>query len=75
MIKIASLWRPGKEGSKVIYRGKVDVPCPIILEKGMVFVLFENKSDHEKAPVLDILLAEDTPRPQTQANPNSDVEF
>jgi len=74
MIKIASLWRPGKEGSKVIYRGKVDVPCPIILEKGMVFVLFENKSDHERAPVLDILLAEDTPKPQASSN-NSDVEF
>ena len=75
MIKIGSLWRHEKEDSKVIFRGKVDVPCPIILEKGMSFVLFKNKSDHEKAPALDILLAEDTPRPQTQANPNSDVEF
>jgi len=75
MIKIGSLWRHEKEDSKVIFRGKVDVPCPIILEKGMSFVLFKNKSDHEKAPALDILIAEDKPKPAPQANSNSDVDF
>ena len=73
MIKLGSLWRPEKEDSKVVFRGKVDVSCPVILEKGMVFLLFKNKSDHEKSPVLDILIAEDTPKPQ--ASSNSDVEF
>jgi len=79
MIKVGSLWRHENEDSKVIFRGKVDLPCPILLEKNTSILLFKNTSDHEKSPVLDILIAEDKPQApaqaETQARSNSDVDF
>ena len=74
MIKIGSVWRYEKEDGTVYFSGKVDAPCSIILEKNAKVLLFANKSDHEKSPALDILIAEDKPKPQVQSR-DSDVPF
>jgi len=76
MLKIGSVWRYEKEDGPVYFKGRIDLPCPIILGPGVSVLLFKNKSDHEKSPALDILIAEDKPKPRPQqAESNSDVDF
>jgi len=76
MLKIGSVWRYEKEDETVYFKGRIDLPCPVILEPGVSILLFKNKSDHEKSPALDILIAEDKPKPRPQqSEPNSDVDF
>jgi hypothetical protein len=58
MIKIGALWRCEKENSKVKFTGKVDLPTPLILTPGLSILLFKNKSEHEKSPVLDVFIAD-----------------
>ena len=75
MIKIGSVWKYEKEDGTIYFKGRMDLPCPVILEKNVSILLFKNKSDHEKSPALDILIAEDKPKPTPQASSNSDVDF
>ena len=74
MIKIGALWKCEKEGSKVKFTGKVDLPIPVILEPGASILLFLNKSEHEKAPVLDIFIAESENRQTGNKNSESALE-
>ena len=77
MLKIGSVWRYEKEDETVYFKGRIDLPCPVVLGPGISILLFKNKSDHEKSPALDILIAEDKPKPQPQSKneSNSDVDF
>lgn len=68
MIKIGSVWRYENEKKGTYFSGRIDLPCPILLSPGTSILLFKNRSEHEKAPALDILIAE----PQ-QKKGNKDV--
>ena len=56
MIKIGAVWRKEKDGN-VFYSGRVDMPCPIILDGDTNLLIFKNKSDHEQSPDFDILIS------------------
>jgi len=76
MLKIGSVWKYEKDDGTIYFKGRVDLPCSVLLDKGVSILLFKNKSDHEKSPALDVLIAEDKPKPQQQQNAsNSDADF
>jgi len=70
MIKIGALWKREKDGS-VFFSGQIDTPCPIILNPETSVLLFKNKSEHEKSPYFDILIAEN----RKQNDNQDDEEF
>lgn len=61
IMKIGSVWKSTKEDGTVYYSGNIDVPCPITLNGSNRILIFKNKSEHEKSPALDILIAEALP--------------
>jgi len=58
MDKIGVLWKREKDG-KVYFSGHMDRKYQIILTPNTPIVLWRNKSENEKAPYYDILIAED----------------
>lgn len=58
MKKVGALWKREKADGTVFFSGQLDMPCPVILNSEVSILLFKNKSDHEKSPYFDILVAE-----------------
>jgi len=76
MVKIGSVWKSTKEDGTVYYSGTIDVPFPITLSSDNRILIFKNRSEHEKSPAMDVLIAEAQPaRTQTQDTDNDDVPF
>jgi len=76
IMKIGSVWKSTKEDGTVYYSGNIDVPFSITLNNNNRILIFKNRSDHEKSPAMDILIAEaQPPRTQTQNQDDSDVPF
>jgi len=61
MIKIGSVWKGQTKEGIAFYSGPISVPFPILLDKNHRILVFKNKSENERAPDLDILIAEATP--------------
>lgn len=59
MFKIGAVWKKEHETKGAYFVGRVDCPVPIIINPGTSIWLFKNRSDHEKAPALDILISEE----------------
>lgn len=70
MIKIGAVWKYEKEETGTYFKGRIDLPVPILLNPGTSILLFKNRSDHEKAPALDVLIDE----PQKKQNESKNVE-
>lgn len=76
MIKIGSVWKSTKEDGSVYYSGTIDVPFPITLSSNNRILIFKNRSEHEKSPAMDILIAEaQPPRTQDTQADDPDVPF
>jgi len=74
MIKIGALWKYENEKQGTYFKGRIDLPIPIILNPGTAILLFKNRSDHEKAPALDILIAEPSKEKEANKNVEDDLE-
>jgi len=68
MLKIAGVWRKEKDDGTAFYSGKVDTPCPIILENDTHLLIFKNKSDHENSPAFDVLIGKSKPKSEGGGN-------
>lgn len=64
MFKIGAVWKKEHEKKGTYFVGRVDCPMPIIINPGTSIWLFKNRSDHEKAPALDILISAPEERKQ-----------
>jgi len=58
MNKVGALWKREKSDGTVFFAGQLDTVFPIILGPGLSIMLFKNKSEHEKSPYFDIIIAE-----------------
>ena len=74
MIKIGAVWKKEHEKKGTYFIGRIDLPVPIILNPGMSILLFKNRSDHEKAPALDVMISEPQEKKETNKNVESDLE-
>ena len=72
MLKIGALWRREKKddegNTKVFFSGNFDIPCPMLIDKNTSIICFKNKSEHEKAPALDIFIAENKPKQSNRSD-------
>jgi len=71
MQKIGAFWKYEKEDGTVYFKGRIDFPAGLILNDETDVLLFKNRSEHEKSPVLDLLIAKRQPKKQQQANDQS----
>lgn len=69
MVKIGAIWKQTKEDGTVYFKGRIDFPAAVVLSEGTEVLLFRSKSEHEKAPYFDLLIAK--PRPKQEAKPTS----
>jgi len=78
MQKIGAFWKYTKEDGTTYFKGKIDFPAGIIVNEETDLLLFKNRSDHEKAPVLDLLIGKRQPRkpqPAAQSSANGESAF
>jgi uncharacterized protein (DUF736 family) len=60
MQKIAGVWQKEKDDGTPYFSGKIQLDAPIIISDELYLYVFKNKSDHEKSPQYDILIAKPT---------------
>ncbi len=78
MIKIGAIWKQTKEDGTVYFKGKIDVPGAVLLNDGTDVLLFRSKSENEKAPYFDLVIAKPKPKtetPRPAAAPDDDCPF
>ncbi len=73
MVKIGAIWKQTKEDGTIYFKGRVDFPGQIIIGEGTDILLFKSKSQHEKAPYFDVLIAK--PRPKQERASRSESDF
>jgi len=75
MIKIGAVWKKENEKKGTFFIGKIDLPMPIILNPGMTIMLFKNRSDHEQAPALDVLISKPQEKQESKNVEDDLTEF
>jgi len=78
MQKIGAFWKYTKEDGTIYFKGRIDFPANLIIGEDTDILLFKNKSDHEKSPALDLLIAKRQPRkpqPAAQSSANGESAF
>ena len=73
MVKIGAIWKNTTEEGKVYFKGKIDLPAPVMIGEGLDILLFKSKSTHEKAPYFDVLIAK--PRPKAERPSRAENDF
>jgi len=74
MVKIGAIWKNTTEEGKTYFKGKIDLPAPMMIGEGLDILLFRSKSEHEKAPYFDICIAKPLPKKEKPVRDEADYD-
>ena len=61
MLKIGSVWKKETD-EKLFFSGRVDTPCPVIIDDKLNIIILKNKNPHEKSPDYDVFVSKPKPK-------------